>query len=71
MDERQEVIGYLTDDGVLYCSRECPGAKKRAGREVDQDEYEALVEGGGLVPESVCPGCGAEFSVQWPEDEMA
>jgi len=62
-------IGFLaSEDGVLFCSRACALERgKSNGYEVDQDEYEALVEAGDLASGLVCPACGAEFRVSWPE----
>jgi hypothetical protein len=69
-NENENVIGFLAKDGVFFCSREC-GARHGAtiGYEVDQDEYDALVENGSVAAEGLCPGCGAEFVVSWPERE--
>jgi hypothetical protein len=57
-------IGFLANDRQLYCSRECAGG--RPGREVDLDEYQSLEEGRRVEPVTLCPGCGAEFPVDWP-----
>ncbi len=68
MDEQLEVMGFLAENGVLYCSRACAIAQGQSrGNEVDQDEYEGLVEGGTLAEATLCPVCGAEFAVEWPE----
>lgn len=68
--EGTEVLGFLTEGGDLYCSKDCAGARGHfAGIEVDQDEYEALVDDGRQQPVTVCPGCGAAFAVEWPERE--
>ncbi|HEU5250529.1 MAG TPA: hypothetical protein VFW15_11135 [Thermoanaerobaculia bacterium] len=72
MNDEQDVIGFLGSDGVLYCSRACASRLGvSAGYEVDQDEYESLVESESLqgVGVGLCPGCGAEFIVTWPERE--
>lgn len=70
MDEQDDAIGFLATDGVLYCSRTCAVKREQlAGYEVDQDEYESLLGEGSLPPGTVCPGCGAEFAVSWPERE--
>ena len=70
MDEQVEVMGFLAKNGVLYCSRACATAHGQSGgNDVDQDEYEALVEGGTLPLATLCPVCGAEFAVEWPEPE--
>ena len=70
MDEHENVIGFLVRDGVLFCSRDCAARHGGAiGYEVDQDEYEALVESGSVAAEGLCPACGAEFAVSWPERE--
>lgn len=63
-------IGFLGEKGALYCSEECA---RRAGkapvRPVDQDEYEALTESGQVPAEALCPSCGQEFPVVWPDRE--
>ncbi|MGH9367096.1 MAG: hypothetical protein ACRD3M_05410 [Thermoanaerobaculia bacterium] len=70
MEEEQGVIGFLANDGVLYCSKACATREgKRRGREVDQEEYEALLAGEDLPWGSLCPGCYAEFPVVWPESD--
>ena len=68
MTDELDLIGFVGGDGVLYCSRWC--AKQQGqlvGYEVDQDDYESLAEDASLPPGTLCPGCGAEFSVVWPE----
>ncbi|HTO87535.1 MAG TPA: hypothetical protein VMR54_08400 [Thermoanaerobaculia bacterium] len=68
MDETLETMGFLAENGVLYCSRACAIAQGQVGgNEVDLDEYEGLFEGGTLPPATLCPVCGAEFAVEWPE----
>ena len=71
MDENEDVIGFLGKEGVLFCSSECClryGAG--IGSEIDQDEYDALVEGESIPAAGpCCPGCGAEFSASWPDRE--
>lgn len=68
MDEEQDVIGFLAKDGALFCSRECASRHGGTiGYEVDQDEYDALVESQTVQAGGLCPGCGAEFAVSWPE----
>jgi hypothetical protein len=70
MEERTNVIGYLASDGVLFCSRACAVKEgRRTGCEVDPDEYESLVESGSVQAGSLCPACGADFGVLWPERE--
>ena len=72
MNEEREVIGFLAADGVLYCSEACARRKgKSGGNEVDQDEYDSLVENGAAGAGAVCPGCGAEFPVEWAERERS
>jgi hypothetical protein len=69
VDEDEDVIGFLGSDGVLYCSKAC--ALRRGsvtGYAVDQDEYESLVESESLAGGALCPTCGAEFAVSWPEE---
>ena len=63
--EMERAIGFLTNDGVLYCSRSC--ADGRAGQYLDSEDYEALADEGRLRAEILCPACGAEFAVEWPE----
>ena len=70
MDDEPDVIGFLGTDGALYCSRTCASSHGvQVGYEVDQDEYESLLESGSLQAVGLCPGCGAEFTVSWPERE--
>jgi hypothetical protein len=65
-----EVIGFLGSDGTLYCTRACAsGHGVTVGNEVDQDEYEALVESESVRPLALCPACGMEFPFSWPERE--
>ena len=68
MDEPLEETGYLTGDGVLYCSQVCAGRHGRIrGFEIDRAAFDALVEGEVVGPESLCPGCGEEFHFEWTE----
>ncbi len=70
MEQPIDAIGFLGSDGVLYCSRTCAVKQARiGGYEIDQDDYEGLVESEALAAGSVCPGCGAEFAVSWPDRE--
>ena len=70
MDDREDVIGFLGSDGVLYCSGACALQRgSDAGFEVDQDEFESLVESESLSAGGLCPECGAEFAVSWPDRE--
>jgi hypothetical protein len=70
VDEQENVIGFLGSDGVLYCSQACAhGHGQAGGYEVDQDEYDTLLGENSLAAETTCPGCGAEFPVEWPERE--
>lgn len=70
MDEGNGAIGFLTTDGSLYCSRDCALRDgKPGGYDVDEEEYESLLEGASLAPGIVCPSCGSEFTVSWPERE--
>jgi hypothetical protein len=69
-EEVSESIGFLGSAGALYCSEECASAHGvSSGYDVDQDEYESLVESESLQAVDLCPGCGAEFPVFWPEVE--
>ena len=63
--EIERTIGYLADNGVLYCSRGC--AAGLTGRFLDSEDYETLADEGRLPAEILCPACGAEFDVEWPE----
>ena len=68
MDESLEEIGYLTGDGILFCSQACAGRHGRdRGFQIDRPALDALVEGEMVGPGSLCPGCGAEFDLEWPE----
>jgi hypothetical protein len=70
MDDHVDVIGFLGSDGALYCSKACALRQGSfAGYEVDQDEYESLVESESLSAGGLCPGCGSEFAVSWPDRE--
>jgi hypothetical protein len=72
MNDERDVIGFLGSDGVLYCSPACASRLGVAGGyQVDQDEYESLIESESLqgVGVGLCPGCGTEFIVAWPERE--
>lgn len=70
MDDQQDMIGFLGSDGTLYCSKDCALRQGSfTGYEVDQDEYESLVESEALSAGGLCPGCGAEFAVSWPDRE--
>jgi hypothetical protein len=63
-------IGFLSGDGVLYCSQACASNHGiSVGYDVDQDQYESLVESESLQPVGLCPGCGSELAVSWPERE--
>ena len=65
--EEEIPFGYLADDGTLYCSAACATRAGQAlGRRVDQEEYEAHVEAG-IAGGALCPACGEEFPVLWPE----
>jgi hypothetical protein len=54
MDEQPDVIGFLGSNGTLYCSRACALRQGTEGDEVDQDEYDSLLEGESLRPGSLC-----------------
>jgi hypothetical protein len=70
MEETLEMIGFLGSDGVLYCSRFCALRKARSGGcDVDQDDYDGMVESGALQAASFCPACGSEFTASWPDRE--
>jgi hypothetical protein len=69
-EDVSDVIGFLSSDGVLYCSQACASSHGvSAGYDVDQDEYEALVVSESLEAVSLCPGCGSEFTVSWLDRE--
>jgi hypothetical protein len=64
----QPVVGYLGQDGVLYCSNGCAaGAGQRSPSALDIDELDALLEGDGAKEGILCPVCGESFPVTWPE----
>jgi len=70
MEETLETIGFLGSDGVLYCSRSCARERGRSvGYDVDQDDYDGMVESGALQAASFCPACGSEFTASWPDRE--
>lgn len=65
-----EVAGFLSSEGVLYCSRACALAHGVSdGYDVDPDDADSLVESRSLRAVGLCPGCGAEFPVSWMERE--
>jgi hypothetical protein len=65
-----DVMGFLTIKGVLYCSPSCASDHGISlGNDVDQDEYESLVESESVRAVSLCPTCESEFAVSWPERE--
>lgn len=66
-----DVIGFLGSDGSLYCSRACAAVHGvPVGNDVDQDEYDALVESESVRALALCPGCGTEYPFSWPEREV-
>jgi hypothetical protein len=67
------IVGYFGRDEVLYCSRACASSRGQPdAAPVDQAEYQALVERGTAVRgQLVCPVCGSEFPLDWPEDERS
>ena len=70
VEEQLDVIGFLGSDGVLYCSQACAHRHgQSAGYEVDQDQYNSLLGEDSVGAGTICPGCGAEFPVEWPERE--
>jgi Prokaryotic metallothionein len=70
VEEQRETMGFLGTDGVLYCSQACARRHgQSAGCAVDQDEYDGLLGEDSLAVGTLCPGCGAEFPVEWPERE--
>jgi hypothetical protein len=68
MDEQLDVIGFLGSNGTLYCSRDCALRQGTDGDAVDQDDLEGLVEGESVRPGILCPVCGTEFPVSWPDN---
>jgi hypothetical protein len=69
-EEVTDVIGFLGSDGSLYCSLACATEHGiSTGNDVDQDEYEALVESESVRALALCPGCGTEFPFSWPDRE--
>jgi hypothetical protein len=67
MDEQSDVIGFLGSNGTLYCSKGCALRHGIGGDEVDQDDLESLVEDESIEPGILCPVCGSEFPVSWPD----
>jgi hypothetical protein len=64
----QPVVGYLGQNGVLYCSEACAaGAGQKSPSALDEDELDALLEGEAPRVPSLCPACGDSFPVSWPE----
>ena len=62
------VLGYLASNGVLYCSSGCAAlAGWPEARGIDQDDFDALCEGDGPAPVSLCPHCGEPFPVEWDD----
>ena len=67
----QAVVGYLGQNGVLYCSEGCAaGAGQRSPSALDIDELDALLEGQGPRASLLCPACGDSFPVSWPEPTL-
>ena len=63
-------IGYLGRNGTLYCSLVCAASRGEAdAAPVDEEEYDVLAESGALAGEVVCPACGSDFTVVWPDRE--
>jgi len=63
-------IGYLGRDGTLYCSRVCAASKGEPDADpVDEHEYDELCESGRLGSDIVCPACGSDYAVIWPNGE--
>ena len=68
MEDKADVLGFLRSDGVLHCSSACACQRgKTLAYEIGADDYEGLVESETLAAASVCPKCGSEFAVSWPE----
>jgi hypothetical protein len=67
--ETPEVLGFLGDEGVLFCSRACAvRAGEREPTPVDGDEYASFAESGRAAAGGLCPVCGAEYPLGWPEE---
>ncbi|HET9793867.1 MAG TPA: hypothetical protein VFS34_05340 [Thermoanaerobaculia bacterium] len=61
-------IGYVGKKGTLYCSRVCAASRGEADAiAVDEQEYDVLTESGELSANAVCPACGSDFAVVWPD----
>lgn len=71
MEEPTNPVGFLSKDGVLYCSKPCAKSDGRSlGYEVDQDDYDSLIDHESVQAGGLCPACGAEFAAfSWPESE--
>lgn len=68
METETDVIGFLTRDGLLYCSEACAARNgRRTGFPIDEREYGSLVDTQTIEPGALCPGCGGEFDFAWPE----
>ena len=66
--EETGAIGFLADGGVFYCSSACARRAGRAdGHAVDQEEFDGLCQSDRLVAGALCPACGGEVAVSWPE----
>jgi hypothetical protein len=58
-------IGFLAENGVLYCSRNCAVRDgQQRGMPVDESEYGDLPQTG-PNPHALCPVCGEEYTWSW------
>jgi hypothetical protein len=66
----QPKLGYLGENGLLYCSSRCAAeAGRRKPYVVDEEDLDALMESEGLHPGILCAQCGGAFPVSWPGRE--
>jgi hypothetical protein len=67
--EVAEALGYLGANGVLYCSVACACEDDQPWAvALDLDEYDAIANEGQLAVEALCPVCGGDYVVAWPEE---
>ena len=65
--EEQRIVGFLGQNGVLYCSGGCADSAGQHGSSaLDMEALEALLEGNGPDVPLLCPSCGGSFPVSWP-----
>ena len=68
--ETAHVVGYLGGDNVLYCSPACAAQRGQPdAAAVDDDQYQLLMDRGSVKAGAVCPVCGSDYPIDWPDDK--